>query len=261
MRLRELQCELQRELFGGASAIAGAILDAPPLPVQARLGIYRNAYRSRLTDALGEVYPALHRLLGDETFARLADLFIEVHPSEHRSIRWYGRELAALLAAAEPFAGQPVFAELARFEWTLSEVFDAADAEALERGALAALEPERWTLLRFGFHPSLRRLALEWNAVEVWRALDQENEEEREAPAPRRLPEPVQWLLWRRDLRNYFRSMDAVECTALDAAVRGATFTEICEAMAAHLPQEEIPLRAAMLAASWIDGGVIASLA
>jgi hypothetical protein len=60
MRLAELQHQLQRDLLGGESTIAGAIVDAPPLPVQARLGIYRNAYRARLIEALDEVYPILH---------------------------------------------------------------------------------------------------------------------------------------------------------------------------------------------------------
>ena len=56
--------------------------------------------------------------------------FIAAHPSVHRSIRWYGSELADFLIDRPPFAEQPILSELARFEWTLAEVFDAADASA-----------------------------------------------------------------------------------------------------------------------------------
>ena len=91
MALRELQRELQRDLLGGTSAVSAAIVEAPPLSVDARLGIYRHAYQARLTEALDDVYPILHQILGDETFASMAELFIEAHPSVHRSIRWYGR--------------------------------------------------------------------------------------------------------------------------------------------------------------------------
>jgi hypothetical protein len=256
MRLFELQRELQRDLLGEASAIAGAIVDAPPLPVQVRLGIYRHAYRARLIEALDEQYPILHWLLGDETFESLGTLFVETHPSEHRSIRWYGRELAAFMEATAPFADQPLLAEIARFEWTLSEVFDAADACVVDRAALQALDPERWAALRFVFQPSLRRLSLAWNTVAVWQA----GSAEHDSPVPERSPEPVQWLLWRRDFKNYFRSLDAIERAALDAAVAGGTFIDICEALAARLPETEVPLRAATLVARWVDGGLIASL-
>jgi hypothetical protein len=255
MRLCELQRELQRDLLGHESAIAAAIVDAPPLPVQSRLGIYRNAYRVRLIEALDEVYPVLHQLLGDETFESLGTLFVDAHPSKHRSIRWYGRELAEFLGVMRPFADQPILSEVARLEWTLSEVFDAADAGVMDRASLQAVDPERWTMLRFGFHPSVRRLTLAWNTVAVWQAMN----DGEDPSGPKCSPEPVQWLLWRRNFKNYFRSLDAVERSALDAAVAGRTFTEICESLTAHLPEEDIPLRAATLVATWVDSGLIAS--
>jgi len=256
MRLAELQHELQRDLLGEESAIAGAIIDAPPLPVEARLDIYRNAYRARLIEALDEVYPILHWLLGDETFQSLCTLFVETHPSRHRSIRWYGEELAEFLETTAPFDDQPILSEVARLEWTLAEVFDAADADVIDRATLQAVDPARWATLSFGFHPSLRRLALAWNTVAVWQA----GSAGEDSPSPERSAEPVEWLLWRQHFKNYFRSLDAVERAALDAAAAGGTFTEICEALAAHLPEADIPLRAATLAATWVDSGLIASL-
>jgi hypothetical protein len=256
MRLLELQRELQRDLLGAASAIADAIVDAPPLPVQARLGIYRHAYRARLIEALDESYPILYWVLGDESFERLGTRFVESHPSAHRSIRWYGRELPDFLEATVPFADQPILAEIARFEWTLSEVFDAADAGVVDRAALQAIDPERWATLSLGFHPSLRRLTLAWNTVAVWQA----GSAERDAPAPGLSPAPVPWLLWRQNFKSYYRSLDAIERAALDAAVAGGTFAEICEALAAQLPDAAVPLRAATLIALWVDGGLVASL-
>jgi hypothetical protein len=256
MRLRELQRELQCDLLGNESSIAEAIVEAPPLSVDARLGIYRNAYRARLIEALDDVYPMLHRMLGDEEFESLGRSFVETHPSGHRSIRWYGREIADFIGTASLFADRPILAEIARFEWTLAEVFDAADAKVLDRSALQAVDLERWGALSFKFHPSVRRLAFAWNTVAVWQAAS----EQRDAVAPLRSPDPVPWLLWRRDYKNYFRSLDAVEDTALTAAIAGSHFTEICESLAAHLPEEEIPLRAATLTAAWLDSGIIESL-
>jgi hypothetical protein len=256
MQLRELQRELQRELLGGTSAIGAAIVDAPPLPVEARLGIYRHAYRTRLTEALDEVYPILHRILGDETFASMAELFIETHPSVHRSIRWYGSELGDFLTVQSLFAAEPALAEIARFEWTLCAVFDAPDATPLGRAALSSVDPGGWAALRFRFHPSVRRLALRWNVVASWQRVS----EGEEPPAPAATSAHVPWLLWRQNFKNYFRSLDAAEEAALEAAIAGRPFGEICEELGALLPEEEIPLRAATLVAGWLDSGIIIAI-
>src|SRR5229473_4324207 len=256
MRLRQLQRELQSHLLGEPSSIDEAIAEAPPLSVADRLGIYRNAYRVRLIEALDDTYPILHALLGDEVFVALGEEFVSAHPSVHRSIRWYGGELSAFLGQRPPYAEQPILSELALLEWTLAEVFDAADAEPKPRAALSAVDASAWSALRFDFHPSLRRLHLHWNTAAVWQAMSREET----PPDPVCAEHPVQWLLWRQNLQNYFRSMAADEAAALDSALRGATFAEICEALAQWLLDDEIPLRAASLLGTWADSGIIVGI-
>jgi hypothetical protein len=254
--LRQLQSDLQKYLVGEASDIADAIVDAPPLPIDARLGIYRNAYQVRLIEALGDTYPVLHAVLGDDEFAALGEAFVAAQPSVHRSIRWYGGELAHFLTHQLPYAEQPIFAELARLEWTLAEVFDAADAAPQPRAALAAVDPTGWGDLHFEFHPSLRRLHFQWNTAAVWQAMSRDTT----PPDPSCAEQPAPWLLWRQDLQNYLRCMTAEEAAALDCALRGATFGEICAALREWLPEEEIPLRAASLVATWADSGIIIAI-
>jgi len=252
-RLRRLQRDLQSHLLGEPSAIADAIADAPPLSVADRLGIYRNAYRVRLIEALDNTYPVLHAVLGDEIFSALGEEFVAAHRSVHRSIRWYGSELSEFLRQRAPYAEQPILAELALLEWTLAEVFDAADAEPKPRSALSGVDASAWSELQFEFHPSLRRLHLHWNTAAVWKAMSREET----PPDPACAEHPVPWLLWRQNLQNYFRSMAADEAAALDAALRGANFGEICEALGEWLPDDEIPLRAAGLLGTWADSGII----
>jgi hypothetical protein len=255
-QLRQLQRELQCHLLGADSAIVDAIVDAPPLPAAERLDIYRNAYRVRLIDALDDTYPVLHALLGDEVFVALGEEFIAAHPSVHRSIRWYGRELAEFLSQRSPYAEQPLLAELALLEWTLAEVFDAADAESKPRAAFSAIDASAWSELQFEFHPSLRRLHLHWNTAAVWQAMSHQEA----PPDPVCAEHPVPWLLWRQNLQNYFRSMNLDEAVALDSALRGDSFGDICESLAEWLPEDEIPLRAASLLGTWADSGIIVAI-
>ncbi len=251
--LRALQVDMQRHLLGHESSVTSAIVDAPPLPAADRLAIYRNAYQVRLTDALHETYPVLHGLLGDETWVELGYAYVAANPSVFRSIRWYGRELAEYLAATSPFSEAPILSEVALLEWTLAEVFDATDAQPLPRSALSAVEPSAWGSLTLAFHPSLRRLAFRWNTAAVWKAMSQDET----PPRPEMAPAPMPWLLWRQDLQNYFRSMNAAEAAALDSALRGRNFAQLCEDLGALLPQEEIPAAAASLLGTWADSGII----
>jgi hypothetical protein len=255
-RLRQLQQDLQSHLLGEASSISEAIVDAPPLAVADRLGIYRNAYRVRLIEALDDTYPILHAVLGDEVFAAVGEEFVRAHPSVHRSIRWYGGELSEFLRQRPPYAEQPILAELALLEWTLAEVFDAADAEPKSRAAFSAIDASAWSELQFVFHPSLRRLHLRWNTAAVWQAMSRDEA----PPEPVCAEHPVPWLLWRQNLQNYFRSMTADEAVALDAALRGDSFGRICESLAEWLPDDEIPLRAAGLLGTWADSGIIVGI-
>jgi hypothetical protein len=251
--LRELQVDMQRHLLGEESGVTAAIVDSPPLPAADRLAIYRNAYQVRLVDALHETYPVLHGLLGDEAWVELGYAYVAAHPSVFRSIRWYGRELADFVAACAPYNEAPILSEVALLEWTLAEVFDAADAPSLPRSALAAVEPSAWGSVVLEFHPSLRRLAFSWNTAAVWKAMNQDET----PPRPEMAPGPIPWLLWREDLQNYFRSMNPVESAALDSALRGRNFAQVCEDLGALLPHEEIPAAAASLLGAWADSGII----
>jgi len=257
MSLRELQERFQLQLLRGDAALDVPIADRPPLTPVERFAIYRNAYGARLTDALKANYPKLHLVLGDEVFRQAAAGYIAAHPSTTRSIRWFGAQLPDHLARTAPFSAQPALAELARFEWALSECFDAADAPVLSRADLARTAPEDWGALRFIFHPSLRTLSLGWNTVSIWKALDAAPEAA--APLPVKAAEAGTWLLWRQQFQNRFRSIDGAEATALAWAMDGASFAQVCEQLARLLPEDQVPMTAATLLANWADSGLLSA--
>jgi hypothetical protein len=142
------------------------------------------------------------------------------------------------------------------FEWTLADVFDAPDAQSLPRAALSAIDPAAWGNLTFRLHPSLRRLRMTWNTAAAWRSASADVT----PPQPEFSEQPTLWLLWRQNLQNFFRSLDPIESAALDSALRGDAFGELCAALAAWLPEDQIPLRAATLLGSWADSGIIVEI-
>jgi len=251
--LARVQREFQDYLLRGDNVLEARVVGTARVPVATRLGIYAEAYRSRLTEALAHNYPVLAGLLGESDFGALASEYIAAHDSPFYSIRYYGDELATFLATREHYAAAPVLAELAQWEWAMTAVFDAADATPLAAETLARIPPTRWAQLRFRWHPSVRRLTLWWNVPQLWQALS----EHRERPEMTLAASPREWLLWRENLTSYFRSLPRTEVSVLDAARSGWPFGELCTLLCEELGDNDAPAQAASLLRGWIAAGLI----
>jgi len=251
--LRALQTRFLAYLLAPLTQMQGAVVDTPAVSAELRLKIYADAYRLRLVDALADNYPALHGLLGDDTFTELGAEYLRAQPSQHFSIRHFGHRLSEFVAERAPYAQLPVLAELAHFEWLLREVFDAADGTTLTSADLAAVAPEHWPELRFNLHPTVRRLNLIWNAPAIWKALD----EQRDPPAPEINEQLVAWLIWRHDLKVSFRSLTVDEAWAIDSLQQHATFAELCAGLCEWIDESHAALHAARYIQRWLSDGVL----
>lgn len=234
----------------GDAAIVPQITATAQISPAIRLGIYANAYRLRLIDALAHNYPRLQQLLGEESFAGLAQRYIDKHPSTNVSVRWFGHQLGDDLSGDQT---QPWLAELARWEWAIAAAFDAQDADPLSEVALTEIEPAAWPALRFRFHPSLQRLQLHTNAPAVFKALSDETD----CSAPAILESPQAWLIWRQHLTTRYRSLPHEEAQALDALRNDSTFEQLCDVLCEWHEPQEVPVRAATFLKGWINEDLI----
>ena len=252
-RLNQLQLDFQQHVLRGAPEIEKHVVGTQRVPVATRLGIYSDGYSARLTEALGTNFPVLAQLLGEADFGELAAAYIRSHDSTYASIRYYGGLLAEFLAKDPTYSAIPILAELAQWEWAMTEAFDAADAPTLDPSAIAGVTPEEWADLRFDWHPSIRRLPLSWNVPQIWNAITNETEQ----PEPSLAAEAGQWLLWRRGLEIFFRSLAPAEAAALDAARGGSSFGELCELLRASSDEAAAAAQAAGLLREWLQSGLI----
>lgn len=252
-RLATIENDFQSFLLTGNADIEKRVVGTQRVPIATRLAIYGNAYRSRLIEALEAHYPALLALIAEEAFAALGRAYVQAHDSSFASIRFYGGALGAFLATNPDYAPHPWLCELARFEWAMSGVFDAADATPIDVRFFGQIAPEDWAELRFDLHPSVHRLDLVWNAPALWRALTNG----RPHPAPEAQAQPVPWLLWRRQLQIFFRPLTALEAEALDAVRQGRSFGGVCVALCAALDEAQAPGRAAAFLREWVEAGMI----
>ena len=250
--LRELQRSFQSWVLGDASALPVPVAGTGAVSAETRLGIYADAIRLRFLEVLGQDYPGLHALAGDDEFRRLALAYVAAHPSHHPSIRWFGAHLPAYLRSTAPWRDHPVLGEMAQFEWAKGELLDAADSPVVGVEDIAAIAPDRWAGIRPRIKPAVRRLSLEWNVPSLWKALDGGN-----APPPPRTERAVDWLLWRQDIVVRWRSIESDEAWALRRCDAGADFGSICAGLCERVGEDAAAFRAATYLKQWAVDAVL----
>lgn len=135
-----------------------------------RFNVYRNNVIVSLTDALGESFPAIKALLGEDYFKALARAFVMDHPPVSPVLIWYGEDFPDFVEAFPPLEAYPYLADVARVEWAWLQAYHAADDDPLDPSALGALPPDAIGDTRFVKHPAAQVLSSDWPVWDLLRA-------------------------------------------------------------------------------------------
>ncbi len=250
--LAALQKDFLRALTGAGEEVSIALDGGRGIAPSLGLQIYVHAYSARLREALENDHALLAAYLGDELWQQLVLGYISAHPSRHTSLRHFGEGLPQYLRKTAPFSAHPVLAELAAFERSLLDSFDAAESSAAAWDELLQLAPSRWPQLRPSFVPSLGRLGTRMNTVDIWQALKQG----RKPPTPRAVP--GDWVIWRdAEQVTRFRSLSTEEAALLDHFLAGGDFASACECLQRWHRAAQVPAVAVQALGVWCAEGWI----
>ena len=250
--LLEIQTSFSRSLMENSGAIE-PWLTRSETPA---LEIYSNAYRVRLEETLAQDFPALKQLLGADVFQAMAFEYIDKHPSTSFSLRTFGQRLPSFLSSDPNYSDQPYLAELAAFEWQLTDVFDVADSPVAGIEDMATVPAESWPGLMVKLHSSIRWLTLRWNVGEIYPALKSNIS----APDLIKHSRRKHYLIWRQSNSPHYRLLDAEEWLALKT-FENNDFSELCLTLSelSETP-DNAPLDAATYLKSWLSAGLIESV-
>jgi hypothetical protein len=251
--LAKLQALFQDHVLTMNTDAVAAFVGNATASTEARLGVYYDAYRLRLTECLRNDFPGLCALMSDEMFDSLCQRYIVTHPSRDPNVRWIGRHLTGFLTADKIAPSQPHIAEMARFEWLRGLAFDARNADVTKPGDLAQIPADEWPSLHLRFHPSLQRSEFGWNIGPIWRAIRAGESK----PEPAELEKPEQWAIWRRETTVYWRCLDDPEARALDAFRDDDNFADVCAGLCEWIAEDQVPDRVAGMLRQWVAEGLV----
>ena len=143
-----------------------------------RFAVYRNNVYHSLSMALADAYPVVMRLVGEEFFLAMARAHLDAGglPSK-ASLHDFGGEFAAFIEGFAPANGLPWLGDVARVERAWLRAYHGADMEgsaSRDVSALTQANAETIARMRLLFHPSMQLEELEWHALEIWQAHQQE---------------------------------------------------------------------------------------
>ena len=112
------------------------------------LKVYQANAAALARRALGAAYPVVAQLVGEESFADIAQAHWQTCPPQRGDVAQWGHALPAFLACSESLATEPYLPDVARVEWLLHLAASAPDA-APDLASLALLtdaDPAGFTL-------------------------------------------------------------------------------------------------------------------
>lgn len=259
MRLAELQAAFQSAVLSGA-AKNSTVLASLTKPVGREratgFGVYVKAYRLRVAEYLEEDFPALRSLLGPKRFEELVADYVAASPSRTRNARFFSARLPEVMQESEKWRDEALAIGVARLERALTDAFDAADGDSCALEALAAYAPQDWPRLVFAFHPSLRLISAPAGTVELYEALSSEGAPPQLEPSD----EEEAVAVWRSGFDPAYRALSADEFLALNEALAGKSFGDICQLVAFQEDETAAPERLAQFLVNWFSDGLVVAL-
>lgn len=165
----------RQQIFAAAlldpdAAVPAGVVGPGGEPDARRFAVYRNNVMVSLTEALAARFPVCERLVGGEFFRAMARVFVAASKPQSPLLMAYGDDFPDFIGDFAPAEAVPYLADVARLEVAWGQAYHAADAVALDAGALGSLSQDRIAGARLNLHPSTRLVRSPHPVASIWQA-------------------------------------------------------------------------------------------
>jgi hypothetical protein len=153
----------------GSDASLNPWLREPAERVAHGLAAYRSNAGAIAERALVAAFPTVQQLIGGESFAQLARALWQRFAPQRGDLAQFGDALPAWIELDPQLASEPYLADVARVDWAVHAIEQAADVEQPPAG-LALLADADPSQLRVRLRPGLVLVASKWPVATIWQA-------------------------------------------------------------------------------------------
>ena len=227
---------------------------APPFSRERRLGVYSNAYFSRLLESLESDFPATRRVLGQDLFRRLAADYLIKHPSSSPHVGDLGAALPQFVRSHPLAIEWPFLPELFDLEWAILNSIWSDRLPPLDSSHLQSVPEHDWPAARLVLDPTVHLLATVWPVDRLW-----ERRMRPETKISRRLLQksPRWLLLYRDDHWVQLKVIKEPQCFLLQKLWEGHMLGTACDRLAQQFAAQEPSWPVMQWFAQWVQWGVI----
>ncbi len=156
-------------ILDAGKPVPGGLLGPRGRAVGNRFGVYRNNFVVGLSTALAESFPVIRKLVGDEFFMAMANVFVRSHLPKSPLMMYYGDDFPSFLDSFPPVTKFPYLPDVARLEHARRLAFHAADCVPVGAAALAAVAEASLPAVRFRLLPSVHLVRSKFPIFSIWR--------------------------------------------------------------------------------------------
>jgi hypothetical protein len=157
-------------------------------PAGRRYDVYRNNVTLSLAEVMETAFPVIRRIVGSDFFRQTALVFVRAHPPTDPRMMYYGAAFPDFLREFAPVRTLPFLPAVARLEQAVRRSYHAADAMAVDPGALATVPGPALPGVRFSFAPAVELVRARVAVASIW-TMNQPGA----TPAP--MPRTPEWAL------------------------------------------------------------------
>lgn len=210
-----------------------------------RIGIYSDAYFTRLFDALKIDFETTCKVVGEEVFYNLIQAYLKEFPSTSTSIDEVGTNLPWFIGKFHTSTDVLYLEELATLEWNLVESFYADDLPPFDQSSLTSLSPSDWGEVKLGLDRSIRLLKTNWPVWEIRKS----------SISIEIKPSLSFYLIHRFNYDVQVKPITEAEFKALSMLKDGLSIGSLCDDLE-DLPREELM----GMFQNWMQTGIVRSL-
>ena len=158
-----------------------------------RFAIYQNNVFYSLTCALGDLYPVVKKLVGEDFFTGTASYYLRSHPPQQAAMVHFGQDFPDFLCHFEHTQTMGYLADIAQLELARHRAYHAQDQSPVTSDRWSDITPQKLAQISVTLHPSLEMVQAKCPIFTIWQA-NQDNVETTESIS---LDEPQQVLVVR----------------------------------------------------------------